>query len=265
MLPDERHNFIYNHLHQHQTATINQLAKLMEVSHMTIRRDIQSMVDEGKVIAISGGVKLHDALKQELPYVEKAMLHHQHKQKIGELAAQLIEAGQVIYLDAGTTSFEVARHIAKKLNKVTVITNDFTICNFLMNMSHINLFHTGGQVDLRNRSCVGSSAANFLLTLNIDVAFISTSSWDLTHGLSTPEEGKALVKKAIISASRRKILISDSSKYGKYGMFHISHLNELTDIICDNQLDAETQQNLRALGINLHLTHSRQGSGGHHA
>lgn len=265
MLPDERQNFIYNHLHQHQSATINQLAKLMEVSHMTIRRDIQSMVGEGKVIAISGGVKLHDALKQELPYVEKAMLHHRHKQKIGELAARLIEAGQVIYLDAGTTSFEVARHIAKKLNMVTIITNDFTICNYLMNMSHINLFHTGGQVDLRNRSCIGSSAANFLLTLNIDVAFISTSSWDITHGISTPEEGKALVKKAIISASRRKILISDSSKYGKYAMFHISHLDELTDIICDDGLDDEAQKCVREIGINLHLTNSQPNAGGYDA
>ncbi|MFV0547795.1 MAG: DeoR/GlpR family DNA-binding transcription regulator [Limnobaculum xujianqingii] len=265
MLPDERRNFIYNHLHQHQAATINQLAKLMEVSHMTIRRDIQFMVDEGKVVAISGGVKLHDALKQELPYVEKAMLHHQHKQKIGQLATQLIEAGQVIYLDAGTTSFEVARQLAKRLNIVTVITNDFTICNFLMNMSHINLFHTGGQVDLRNRSCIGSSAANFLLTLNIDVAFISTSSWDITHGLSTPEEGKALVKKAIISASRRKILISDSSKYGKYGMFHICQLDELTDIICDDRLDSQAQQQIRDMKVKLHLASSTHESGGNHA
>ncbi|ELM2312649.1 alkaline phosphatase, partial [Salmonella enterica] len=68
---------------------------------------------------------------------------------------------------------------------------------------------------------------------NIDIAFISTSSWDFEHGISTPDEGKMLVKQAVLASSRRNVLVSDSSKYGKYGMFHICQLDQIDDIICD--------------------------------
>ncbi len=252
MLPDERRNFIYSYLHQYARVTIGDLAKLLDVSHMTVRRDVQCMEQEGKVVTISGGVKLNEVLRQELPYLEKSMLHHQSKRSIGAAAERLVESGQVIYLDAGTTTYEAARCIASKLKKVTIITNDFTISDFLMNMPHINLFHTGGQVDIRNRSCVGNSAANFIRSLNIDVAFISTSSWDIEHGLSTPDEGKAQVKQAVLASARRNVLVSDSSKYGKYGMFHICPLNELDDIIYDDLLPESIEEKLKLMHIVLH-------------
>ena len=256
MLPDERRVFIYSYLHQHAHAAISDLVKLLDVSHMTIRRDLKEMENEGKVALISGGAKLNQALIQELPYTEKTMLHHAVKRNIGQVAERLIESGSVIYLDAGTTTYEIARVIASKLKKITVITNDFTIADFLMASQMIELFHTGGQVDVRNRSAVGHSAAQFIRQHNIDIAFISSSSWDAVRGISTPDEGKMLVKQAVLAASRRKVLVSDSSKYGKYGMFHISPLNEVDDIICDNQLPTEIIPKLQELNLRLHQVSS---------
>ncbi|WP_034918538.1 DeoR/GlpR family DNA-binding transcription regulator [Erwinia sp. 9145] len=252
MLPDERRTFIYSYLHQHAHAAINELVKLLDVSHMTIRRDLKEMEDEGKVTLISGGAKLNASLIQELPYVEKALLHHKVKRDIGIIAERFVESGKVIYLDAGTTTYEIARCVAKKLKKVAIVTNDFTIADFLMTMPHIDIYHTGGQIDIRNRSCVGHSAAQFIREHNIDVAFISSSSWDIEHGVSTPDEGKMLVKKAVLASSRRNVLVSDSSKYGKYGMFHICHLDQLDDIICDDQLPADVLKNLAAIDLRLH-------------
>lgn len=252
MLPDERRSFIYSYLHQHAHAAISEMVRLLDVSHMTIRRDLKEMENEGKVTLISGGARLNQALIQELPYVEKAMLHHSVKRNIGHIAENFIESGSVIYLDAGTTTYEIARAIAKKLKKVTIITNDFSIADFLMTVPRIDLFHTGGQVDVRNRSSVGHSAAQFIRQHNIDVAFISSSSWDCERGISTPDEGKMLVKQAVIATSRRKVLVSDSSKYGKYGMFHICHLGEVDDIICDNQLPPAITQQLQQLPLRLH-------------
>ena len=107
-------------------------------------------------------------------------------------------------------------------------------------------------VDQRNYSCVGNSAAMLLRSLNIDVAFISTSSWDLEHGLSTPHEEKVLVKQALLEVARRRVLVSDSSKYGKYGMFRVCPLEALSDIICDAALPPEAQQMLRERGLQLH-------------
>lgn len=254
MIPEQRRDFIYRYVHEHTLASFKDLAELMNVSHMTVRRDIQMLEAEGKVVSINGGVKLNNMLKLELAYSEKSSLRHEIKQQIGKLAAMLVEPGQTLYLDAGTTLFEVARAIAaSNCFNLTVVTNDFTISSYLMDMPHISLYHTGGLVDRRNRSCLGNSAANFFNAINIDVAFLSSSSWDAERGMSTPSEGKAMVKAAVLRASRRTVLASDSSKYGKYGMFHICNLQQLTDIISDAELPEAAQQQIEHAGVKLHL------------
>ncbi|PHM46941.1 DeoR/GlpR family DNA-binding transcription regulator [Xenorhabdus miraniensis] len=252
MNPPERRDFIYRYLHEYQTVSISTLVSLLSVSHMTVRRDIRVLEEEGKIINITGGIQLNDALRQELPWNEKALIHHRHKRAIGKYAASLVEDGQVVYLDAGTTTFEIAQVLAERFH-LTIVTNDFSISHYLMNKPQLNLFHTGGQVDKRNYSCVGNSAAMLLRTLNIDIAFISTSSWDLEHGISTPYEEKVLVKQALLEIARRKILISDSSKYGKYGMFRVCPLSSLNDIVCDGQLPMLVQQQLQELNLKLHI------------
>ncbi|MCT7654301.1 DeoR/GlpR family DNA-binding transcription regulator [Oceanimonas sp. NS1] len=252
MIPAERRGYIYRYVHERNVVSINELAAELNVSHMTVRRDIQQLEAEGKVVPVSGGVRLNDAVKQELAYSEKAGIHHQRKMAIGQAAADLVEDGQVIYLDAGTTTFEVARGIATRAN-LTVVTNDFTIAHYLMQYPQLTLFHTGGLVDARNRSCVGQAAATLLEGLNLDLAFISSSSWDAERGLSTPSENKVMVKQALLRVARRRILVSDSSKYGKYGMFRICPLTALTDIISDTDLGEETAEPLRGQGLQVSL------------
>ncbi|MBD2813482.1 DeoR/GlpR transcriptional regulator [Xenorhabdus sp. Flor] len=252
MIPLERRDFIYRYLHEHRTVSIRTLVELLNVSHMTVRRDIGILEEEGKVISIPGGIQLNDALRQELPWSDKAFIYHHHKREIGKYSASLVEDGQVVYLDAGTTTFEIAQVLAERFN-LTIVTNDFSIAQYLMDKPQLSLFHTGGQVDKRNYSCVGNSAAMVLRTLNVDIAFISTSSWDLEHGISTPHEEKVLVKQAVLEIARRKILVSDSSKYGKYGMFHVCLLSNLNDIVCDGQLPMPVQQKLHDLSLKLHI------------
>ncbi|CAG9409986.1 DeoR/GlpR family DNA-binding transcription regulator [Providencia sp. PROV188] len=252
MIPSERRDFIYRYVYEHQTVSINDLVGLMNVSHMTVRRDIRMLEEEGKVVGISGGVRLNDALRQELPWSEKARLHHQTKREIGQFASSLVEDGQVVYLDAGTTTFEIARVLGERFN-LTIVTNDFSIMQYLMNKSQLNLYHTGGQVDKRNHSCVGNTAAAMLQTLNVDIAFISTSSWDLQHGVSTPHEEKVQIKQTLLDVARRCVLVSDSSKFGKYGMFRVCPLDQLHDIICDQHLPSDVVQRILEKNIKLHL------------
>ncbi|PHM36788.1 DeoR/GlpR family DNA-binding transcription regulator [Xenorhabdus innexi] len=252
MSPTERRDFIYRHLHEHQTVLISQLVELLNVSHMTVRRDIRILEEEGKVVSVTGGIQLNDAIRQELPWSEKALINHRSKRILGKYAASLVKDGQVVYLDAGTTTFEIAQKLSERFN-LTIVTNDFSITQYLMDKPQLNLFHTGGLVDKRNYSCVGNSAAMVLRNLNIDIAFISTSSWDLEHGISTPHEEKVFVKQTLLEISRRNILISDSSKYGKYGMFRVCSLSNLNDIICDEKLPLLVRQQLQELNLNLHI------------
>ncbi|HDJ2774863.1 TPA: DeoR/GlpR transcriptional regulator, partial [Serratia rubidaea] len=93
MIPSERRDFIYRYVHEYQLVPIAALTELMSVSHMTVRRDIRVLEEEGKVVSVSGGVRLSDALRQELAYNEKMQLHHRHKRAIGKYAAGLVEDG----------------------------------------------------------------------------------------------------------------------------------------------------------------------------
>lgn len=258
MIPEQRREFIYRYVHEKNIVSIKDLTELMDVSHMTIRRDIQILETEGKVVSINGGIRLNERLMLELAYEDKAALNHKIKKHIGQLAATMVEPGLTIYLDAGTTLLEIAHMIvARNLFNLTVVTNDYTICNYLMDKPYIQLYHTGGLVDQRNHSSIGNIAAQFFNSVNIDIAFLSSSSWDIQRGLSTPHEGKAIVKKAVLQAARRRILACDSSKYGKYSMFHVCHTHEFTDIICD-QLPDDVPEQIRSIGVQLHLTQLKQ-------
>lgn len=238
----ERHDFIYRYIHENQIAYYTELAALMNVSHMTIRRDVQHLEREGKVLRVNGGVRLSELLHQELTYQDKSYLNHKIKKELGKQAMAQIAEGTIVYLDAGTTTFEIACCIPANF-RLTVVTNDFSITQLLMKNPAIDLFHVGGRVDKRNYSCVGLSAANFIKALNIDLAFLSASSWDLNHGISTPYEGKAVVKQTVMSVAKQKILISDSSKYGKYGFYTVCPLSDM-DLIITDSVSKECRQNL---------------------
>ncbi|UEA16361.1 DeoR/GlpR family DNA-binding transcription regulator [Pasteurella canis] len=251
LIPAERQKKILNLIHQQGIMRIANLVDIMGVSHMTIRRDIQKLEEKGKVISVSGGVQLLERLISEPTRDDKSLLFHQQKAAIGLAAANLIPSNATIYLDAGTTTLEIAKHITER-EDVLIITNDFGIVDFLIAHGRCDLIHTGGRVCKANRSSVGELSAQFLRNVSIDLAFISTSSWNL-QGLTTPDEDKLPVKRAIIHSSQRNILVTDSSKYGKVATFLLYPLDTFDQIICDKALLINAQEKIVEMDIELLL------------
>ncbi|TDQ59379.1 DeoR family transcriptional regulator [Mesocricetibacter intestinalis] len=251
MIPAERQKKILNLINQQNIISIAALVQIMQVSHMTIRRDIQKLEEEGKVVSVSGGVQLLEHLSAEPTHDDKSLLFQRQKEKIGIEAAKLITEASTLYLDAGTTTLEIAKQISHR-SDLRIITNDFVIANFLMVNSACELIHIGGSINKRNRSSVGELAARFLHNFSIDTAFISTSSWNL-KGLTTPDENKLPVKKAIVEVSKRKVLVSDSSKYGKVATFLLYPLSVFDCIVCDRELLPNAQEAIRNMDIRLLL------------
>ncbi|USE36209.1 DeoR/GlpR family DNA-binding transcription regulator [Endozoicomonas sp. SCSIO W0465] len=251
MIPAERQRAIIALLGSEKVISFNKLADQLAVSHMTIRRDITSLEAQGKVVSVSGGVQLSETLMHEPSHDAKRSLHHGEKVAIGRKAAELIAKESCIYLDAGTTTLEVAHHISQR-DDLLVVTNDFMIISFLMNNSGCELYHTGGRVDRKNKSCVGDKAARMLKSINIDLAFVSTSSWD-QRGITTPSEDKVLVKQAIVNAALKSVLVSDSSKYGRMATFNAIALERFDSIISDSSLSETGCIEVQKRGITLHL------------
>ncbi|WGL26048.1 DeoR/GlpR family DNA-binding transcription regulator [Pectobacterium brasiliense] len=248
MIPLERYDFICRYVDENFTASIALLASLLKVSHMTVRRDIQHLDKIGKLKIVSGGVvsTRTSGINEEQLYTDKLSINEEVKNRIASAASAIITDGLTLYLDAGTSMLQLAKKLSDKLD-VTVITNDFSICQFLMKNSAVTLFHTGGLVDKRNFSAVGMHTAKFIRSFNIDMAFISTSSWD-RNGISTPYEGKAIVKNAVMEVSEKNILLADSSKYGKKGLYTVCGLNDFDLVVTDNGIPSSEIDEMKKQG-----------------
>ncbi|EHC75710.1 Putative transcriptional regulator YgbI, DeoR family [Salmonella enterica subsp. enterica serovar Montevideo str. S5-403] len=262
MIPTERRQIILDMVAEKGIVSIAELTERMHVSHMTIRRDLQKLEQQGAVIQVSGGVQsstrvAHEPshqIKTELATPQKAASFAANrltpqKAAIGKLAASLVQPESCIYLDAGTTTLAIARQLVT-MNKLTVVTNDFVIADYLMDNSDCTIIHTGGAVCRENRSCVGEAAATLLRGLMIDQAFISASSWSV-RGISTPAEDKVTVKRAVASASRQKILVCDATKYGQVATWLALPLAEFNQIVTDDGLPESAIRALAKVDISL--------------
>ncbi len=261
MIPAKRQQIILSALAERGILSIAELMEWLQVSHMTVRRDIQKLEEDGRVLSVSGGVQLTQKITSEPSHLVKRSLQHDEKDAIATMAASRVTAGMSIYLDAGTTSLALAARVAS-VPDLVVVSNDFAVVNLLMQQSECLLFHTGGQVLRENQSCVGDSATQFLKNLNIDIAFLSASSWNARF-ISTPTEAKVQVKKAAVEAASKRVLICDSTKYGKVGIFNAVPIAALDAIITDDRLPASARDALKQTGVEVVIADSsgRTGSG----
>lgn len=249
MIPVERHQQILTLVQERGVVSIAELTERLAVSHMTIRRDLQKLEEQGAVLLVSGGVRSTERLSSEPSHLDKTSMFSQEKQAIGAAAARHIPRNSCIYLDAGTTTLALARELGAR-DDLLVITNDFVIANFLIDTSQCRMIHTGGTLCRDNRSCVGDAAAQSLRGLSVDIAFISASCWG-PRGIFTPDEEKIAVKRAVNEVSSKRVLLADSSKYNKIATFLALPLTRFDSIITDPHLAGAARQELNTLDVGV--------------
>ncbi|WP_413112267.1 DeoR/GlpR family DNA-binding transcription regulator [Thaumasiovibrio sp. DFM-14] len=257
MAPILRKKEIINVLSERGMLSVGELAAHLDVSEMTIRRDITKLEEENLVIKHQGIIELIDSnhpnkLTYEPPRIQKETLFHDEKVYVASMAVKEVSDGMILYLDAGTTTLEIAKQLAFEygFNDLTIITNDFAITMLLIQHSTYTIYHTGGRVDRENQSCVGEQTANALAGLHITKAFISSSSWD-SNGITTPNESKIAVKRAIINSSRQRYLVTDSSKYNTAAMFKICDLSVFDKIFTDQNIPDTAVDDIQLQGVKI--------------
>jgi DeoR/GlpR family transcriptional regulator of sugar metabolism len=250
LIPDQRREALMRLLHQQPVLSVLQLTDLLGVSHMTVRRDIADLEREGRAVSVPGGVRLASGLRSEPTFQEKATTEPSQKRAIAAHARSLLRNDMTVYLDAGTTTGSLVAEL-QAFTGLSIITNDFSIVDHLYGASNIEVIHIGGRLEHSNRSSVGRLAAETLRKLNMDLAFISTSSWDLQRGVTTPSEAKVDVKLAAMGAASTAVLLASSSKFGTFGMYDVAPLNRFDRIITDSGLTDAAAQGIRDLGLAL--------------
>lgn len=239
-------------LHRDSVLSVHQLTELLAVSHMTVRRDIAALERQGRAYSVPGGVRLASGMRHEPTFIAKAELDQAEKAAIASLAAGLLADDMIVYLDAGTTTGALVDAV-RAFSDITVITNDFTIVDQLTSAEHVETIHIGGLLEHSNRSTVGRLAAETLRRVNIDLAFISASSWDIGRGVTTPTEQKVDVKLAALESSSESVLLATSSKFGTFGMYDIAPLRRFDRIVTDWRLADASADGVRDLGVALDI------------
>jgi DeoR/GlpR family transcriptional regulator of sugar metabolism len=250
LIPEQRRDMILRQLREHQVLSLHALTESLGCSHMTVRRDVAALEQAGRVYAVSGGVRIASHLVSEPSHQAKSVTEQPQKQGIAALAASLIRPGMTVYLDAGTTTACLIPHITA-LPNITVVTNDFRTALALADAPQVTVVHTGGALDHANGSSVGPLAAATLRQLVLDIAFLSTSSWDLARGVTTPSSAKVEVKRAAMAVASQKVLVATSAKFGTYGTYRVAALSEFDRIVTDDGLSDAAAQGLRETGLNL--------------
>lgn len=241
MLPAERQLKIIDLISKNGSVQVDELAKMLDVSLMTIRRDLEKMKQEGKIDRCHGGA----IVKREVPYTEKRILETEGKHLIAEQSIRLIKKGQVIYLDAGTTTYEIAKRLLDIPN-LTIITNDLEIARLLLE-SNANLLICGGLVQKSTGSMIGALANMMMDNLRVDMAFFGAQSIDDQYNVLTPTMDKAVMKQTICKNAKEKFLVVDSSKFGRQALIKINHLSDYTAVITNKSFTPEEEKKLREM------------------
>jgi len=255
LIPEQRQREVLRLLRGAGVLSIRHLASVLDVSHMTVRRDISALETEGIVEAVQGGVRLREGLGAEPPPREResrAILELPRKEAVAARAAELVRDGMTIFLDAGTTCQAIVPHLAGRRG-ITVVTNDFYSVSALYRHAEAEVIHTGGVVDADSGSSSGALAAATVSALSLDLAFVSTGSWDQTHGLTTPALDKVVLKRAVMDSAASCALVADSTKYGTFERFRVAPLDALDVIVTDDGLPADVSAAIGDFGVEVRV------------
>jgi DeoR/GlpR family transcriptional regulator of sugar metabolism len=245
MLAPERQQKIINLISETGSVQVDELARVMDVSLMTIRRDLEKLRQDGRIDRCHGGA----VIKREVPYIEKRNREIGEKQKIAEKCIEFIKKGNAVYLDAGTTTYEIAK-LVKDIPTLTVITNDLEIAELLMHTNQ-NLIICGGSVQKSTGSLVGALANQMMENMRMDIAFLGAMSIDDEYNVLTPTMDKAVLKRTICKNAREKYLVVDSSKFGRQALIKINHLSDYTGVVTNKKFSTEEERKIKEMRITV--------------
>lgn len=231
-------------------CSVEELAARFDVSGMTIRRDLQTLADQGKVLRTHGGAAMAERISFEFDFLKRAKEHEGAKMAIGGAAAALVAAGQSVLLDSGTTTLALSRELRGKKN-LTVITTSLPIASQLQYDQEIAVLLLGGYVRAGSPDLAGALTESNLETLHADVAFIGADGIDARGAVynQSPEVARMLTKMA--AAATRVFVVADHSKLGKKALWRFGHLKDYSGLVTDAQSDRSLLKSLEKSGVQV--------------
>lgn len=245
----QRRELILNELYLTGHATVSGLRRTLEVSEATIRRDLKALAEGSKVKLVYGGATL--VRNSDFSFRSKSMLHIKAKRVIGRLAAGLVGDGEQIFVDSGTTSFEMAPHL-KRRRGISVIVNSARLATEL-DTAGLNVILLGGQYRPERMDTVGPLAMNTLEQLRGYVAFIGADGLSLDFGLTASDIESAHLYRLAVRNAKEVVLLVDASKFVSPSLFKIVDFDAVTCVVTESAPSGEWVEFLKEQQVALIL------------
>ncbi|GIG35331.1 DeoR/GlpR family DNA-binding transcription regulator [Cellulomonas pakistanensis] len=223
------------------------LATALDVTPETVRRDLTVLERHGLVRRVHGGAIPVEQLGFEPGLAQREGLLSGEKDRIAKAALEELPAGGAIILDAGTTTVRLAELLPTD-RELTVVTHALPVATVLATRPGITLHLVGGTVRGRTLAAVGTWALRELADIHVDTAFLGTNGLSVEHGLTTPDLAEAAVKRALVTAARRTVVLADHSKLGRADFAHVADLAQVDTLVTDSGVQPELADEVEAAG-----------------
>jgi DeoR family transcriptional regulator of aga operon len=239
---------------QQGSVQVTTLADRFGVSAQTVRKDLRYLAERGVMARAYGGAidsGVIGGTPAEPNYEAKCTTHLDEKRRIGVRAAALVNPGDTIAIDSGTTANQMAKALPDI--DITVVTNDYGVLTTLASKPNISIVMLGGELRRRNMAFYGGLTVEALDALHVDKLFLGVDGFDLERGITTHYEPEALLNRKMVEAARVVISITDSSKFGKVCLHRIVPVTALDVLITDTGAPEDIVQASHQLGFELQL------------
>lgn len=247
----KRHNDILRLLQQDGTVTISDLARRLDVSLETVRRDIRPLTANGTVVKMHGAVAL-PSLIGEAPFEKRMRENSEAKKAIAVATAATIRDGDSVMLDTGTTTSFLARELLGH-RRLTVVTNSSDIARTLATVNDNRVYMAGGELRSDNGAAFGVSAIDFIGHFSVAHAVITAGAIDAEGGIMDYDLEEAEFARAVVARGRRTVVVTDHSKFGRQGLVRVCPLSAVSDLFTDKAPPRDIAAALRTAGVHVLL------------
>jgi DeoR family fructose operon transcriptional repressor len=246
----ERHEAILERARARGRVEVGALSESLGVTVETVRRDLTALERLGVLRRVHGGALPVERLTLEPSVATRETFHSEQKQRVAARAVAEIPVGGSVLLDSGTTTLAMAGMLPVD-KSITVVTNAFAIAARLADVPGIELMMLGGRIRTRTGAAVGQWAIGALRDMYIDVAFLGTNGFSVERGFTTPDQAESTTKRAMVTASRRVIVVADSSKAGQVHLNRFADTEEVAMLVTDTELDDDTAEDFDTAGVEV--------------
>jgi DeoR/GlpR family transcriptional regulator of sugar metabolism len=257
LIPAQRRERIQEYLAIHRIVRMDELYQMLGASEATIRRDLEWLERDGILERTHGGAILSQRMTFEPEYIQRASTNTEEKRIIGEMAASLIDNGEVVFINSGTTTAQVIRYI-RSSSGITVFTNNL-IAVLENGNTDFQPYLIGGEFQPHSNSVAGRFAMDNLRQVYADKAILGVDGISLIHGCTVPSDAEAEVVKLMIERTKGMVIIvADHTKWGVVSNFQIATIDEIDKLITDAQIDPSTLESLANHSVEILVAQTSQ-------